>query len=66
MDMHLLPHGYVLRSLIVDDLTPAQALLDGCESADAGEPCVHELDIAVEVRSHWFDLEGGAVGRCWP
>ena len=58
--MRLPPQGYVLRSLIVDDLTPAQALLDECESADTGEPCVHELDIAVEVRSHWFDLEGGA------
>jgi mycothiol synthase len=60
MDIHPPPQGFVLRALTVDDLTAAQALLDECESTDTGEPCVHELDIAVEVRSHWFDLEGGA------
>jgi mycothiol synthase len=58
--MHPLSQGYVLRALTVEDLAAAQALLDACESADTGEPCVHELDIAVEVRSHWFDLESGA------
>ncbi len=58
--MHPLSEGYVLRTLTIGDLAAVQALLDECESADTGEPCVHELDIAVEVRSHWFDLEHGA------
>jgi len=58
--MHPLPAGYVVRTLTVDDLPAVQALLDECESADTGEPRVHEQDIAVEVRRHWFDLERGA------
>lgn len=59
------------------DLPAAQALLDACETADSGEPCVHETDLAVASRSSHFEFErntwlvldpdGGlaAVGWLW-
>ena len=58
--MHKIPRGFVLRTLTPADLPAAQALLDACETADAGEPCVHEIELAVESRSPLFDFEHGA------
>lgn len=58
--MRLLPEGCVLRALTTDDLPAAQALLDACESADTGEPCIHEMDLAVASRRRRFDFEHNA------
>jgi mycothiol synthase len=55
--VHALPEGFVVRHLTPADLPAAQALLDTCETADSGEPCVHEMDLAVVSRSVHFELE---------
>jgi ribosomal protein S18 acetylase RimI-like enzyme len=52
-----LPEGYALRPLTASDIAVAQALLNACETADAGSPCIHEMDLAVETGSPRFDLE---------
>jgi mycothiol synthase len=57
---HELPEGLVLRPLTVADLPSAQALLDACETADAGVPTVDETDLALEIRNTRFDLANGA------
>ena len=75
--MNALPAGFKVRHLTTADLPAAQALLDACETADSGELCVHEMDLAVASRSPHFELDdntwvvlaadGGfaAVGWLW-
>lgn len=58
--MNELPTGFVVRHLTAEDLPAAQALLDACETADTGEPTMHETYLAVESRSPRFDFEHGA------
>jgi mycothiol synthase len=53
----VVPDGFAMRALAPADLPAAQALLDTCESADVGEPCVHEMDLAVESQSSHFEFD---------
>jgi mycothiol synthase len=55
--MSTLPDGYQLRHPSVDELPAVQDLLDASESADAGEPCRHDMDVAVMAATTELDLE---------
>lgn len=55
-----LPPGYALRSLTANDLPAVQELLNACESAETGEPCVHEMDIVAEARGPALRLDDNA------
>jgi GNAT superfamily N-acetyltransferase len=56
----MLPDGYILRHPTPDDLPDVQALLDAAESADLGEPCRHDMQIAVVAATSRLDLTDGA------
>ena len=55
--MTALPDGYDLRHPSADELPAVQLVLDAAESADCGEPCRHEMDIAVVAATTMLDLE---------
>lgn len=55
--MIALPHDYVLRHPSTAELPAVQDLLDAAESADAGEPCSHDMDIALMAATTLLDLD---------
>lgn len=55
--MRDLPDGFTVRPLTAADLPVAQALLDACETADSGTPCIHEMDLLMVSRSSHFELD---------
>jgi mycothiol synthase len=55
--MTALPDGYRLRHPSADDLPAVQDLLDAAESADAEEPCRHDMDVVVIATTTLLDLE---------
>jgi mycothiol synthase len=52
-------HGYTIRHPEVADLPAVQAVLDASESADTGEPCRHDVDVATYADTSKLDLEHG-------